>query len=183
LAFWLTGIVVNSFGLLPGFSSFIENLTFALGVGILHYFLIFTLSFPLPVSNRLLKIRILYFFTALIILSCFVPGLYAVSSASVPPFMYANINPFGLTLFNIYLALLFILSFINLIFSCKNSDGIFRLQLKKIILGTIIAFIVNIFFSSLILFWARFDTSPIGALFTFTVLIYIYSILFSKKVY
>lgn len=183
LAFWLTNIVINSFGLLPKFSSLIENLSFALGIGILHYFLIFTLSFPLPASNRSLKIRILYLFTALMMLICFIPGLYVVSSASVPPFMYANVNPFGLTLFSLYFVLLSILSFTNLVYNYKNSDGIFRLQLKKIIMGTIIAIIVNLFFSNLILFWANFDTSPIGALFTFTVLIYIYSILFSKKVY
>jgi len=182
LAFWLTGIVVNSFGLLPWFSALIENLTFALGAGILHYFLIFTLSFPLPSPNRSLKIGILYFFTALIVLSCFIPGLYVVSSVSVPPFVYFDANPLGLTLFSIYFVLLSVLSFTNLIYSYKNSDGIFRSQLKKIILGTIVAIIVNLFFSIMVFFWSRFETSPIGAFFTFTVLIYIYSILFSKKV-
>jgi len=183
LALWLAGIVVNSFGFLPGFSTFIENLSFALGIGILHYFLIFTLSFPLPSPRRSLKVGILYFFTSLIALSCFIPGLYVISSVSTHPFIYADVNPFGLALYSIYFTLLSVLSFVNLIYKYKNNDGIFRLQLKKIILGTIIAIVVNLFFRITVLFLGHHDTSPIGAFFTFTVLIYIYSILFSKKLY
>lgn len=180
LALWLSSILLLFVDTLPISGVTLENLTYLFGIGILHYFLIFSLTFPTPARKRFLKVFILYIFTALVSTSFFIPGLYALTVVRKVPFLYAEINPIGVSIFSIYFAILSILSFINLVSNFKKSDGIFRLHLKRIIIGTLIAIIVNSIFSVLNAYVSSFDLSSVGAISIFVVLFYIYSILFSK---
>lgn len=181
LGLWILSIVLLFFEVIKLDGVFFTNLSFLFGIWILHYFLIFTMKYPVPGSNDRLKINLLYLLTILLSVSIFLPGVYAVESTLDFPFLHVEINPVGLSIFSLYFFILSLLSFINLFKKYFQSDGIFRVHLRKIIIGTLIAVFVNFIFGITIYFFVNFDTTPIGILFVFGVLMYIYSILFSKK--
>lgn len=181
LALWIVSILLLFFRILPLPITFFLNLSFLFGIWILHYFLIFTIKFPVASPGNRFKINLLYLFTFLVSVTCFIPNLYAIEGRLEFPFLYISIGPMGLSIYTIYFVILVSLAFKNLIRKYLQSDGIFKTQLKKIILGTATAIFFNLLFSITIYFFITFNTTPIGVLFIFTVLLYIYSILFSKN--
>lgn len=160
----------------------LANLSYLFGIWILHYFLLFTYLYPVASPKLRYKFIIFYFFTLLVSTSIFIPKLYTTKAVVDFPYLYFSANPVGVTIFSVYFAFLSVLAFKNLITKYLQSDGIFKKYLFKIILGTGIAIFFNFIFSINIYYFTEFDTTPIGMLFTFSALAYIYSILFSKKI-
>ena len=180
LALWISETFFAFFPIFP-FTTKIWILTsFSCGLGIMHFFLMFTYNYPFSKAVSRYKIIILYIASILVASSPFVPKLYIQEISLDFPFIYERDNFIGLTIFSTYFVLLAALSFINLIKSYRESDGIFRINLKKIIVGTGIAVIANLIFSIFLYYFSTFEATPIGVLFTFGVILYIYSILFSK---
>lgn len=181
LGLWILSIVLLFFEIIKLGGIFFANISFLFGIWILHYFLVFTMKYPVPGGDDRLKINLLYLLTILVSVTIFLPGFYTTESILNFPFLYVEINSAGLSIFSIYFFLLALLSFKNLLSSYKRSDGIFKKHLKKIIIGTIVAVFANFILGITIYFFINFDTTPIGILFVFGVLTYIYLILFSKK--
>ena len=161
---------------------FLETLSFIFGLWILHYFAIFTYKYPYSLKKDSNIIILLYAVTSLFTLSFLIPDLYIFKSELRFPFLYNELNLIGFTLFIIYFSVLSILSFKNLIYKYLNSGGIHKIQLKKIIVGTVVGVIANLIFSLSIYYFAPYDFTIIGILFASGVLMYIYSIMFSKKI-
>ena len=180
LALWLTAISLMIVSGSPHNVSFV-NLTFLFGILILHFFAIFTFRFPVKDSRDDKKIIIIYLLTAIMSVPILIPGFYTISAESDFPFLRVNIGRPWLTIFSVYFLALSIMSFRNLVKKYFTSDGIYKTQLFKIIIGTAVAVFANFIFSISIYHFTSFDTNLIGAPFTFAVIVYIYSILFSKK--
>lgn len=179
--FWIVSILLLFFILVPQISSvFLLNLSFFFGALIAHFFYIFTLKFPFS-KNENIKIILFYILTVAVSISIFLPGLYGRKTSLDFPFLHIDINPVGLTIFTSYFLLVGIFAFKNLLVKFFSADGIHKIQLKKIIIGTFITFIVNAVISISIYFFIDVDLTPIGILFTFSILMYIYSIIFQKK--
>ncbi len=174
LLFW-SPLVINILSL------FLTNLSFAFGILILHYFLIFTFHFPVSTLKARSKEIILYLLTLIILISIFLPGLYTKSVIFDFPFYYVFFNPLGLVVYTAYFFVLSLLAFVNLYKKYLRFDGVIRVNLKKILVSTFLAILFNFFLSLMVYFFISFNTTPFGALFTSLVLFYIYSILFSKK--
>jgi len=141
-------------------------------------FLISSIFF-FPYSNERKDSKIALWFLILSIFigaSLFIPGAYVESVVPAFPFLKVLLNPLGLTVYSIYFIALAVGSFRNLITKYNKSDGIHKTLIRKVMNGTLIAVVANLFFSILIYFFTDFDTNPIGAPFTFFVLSYIYSI-------
>ena len=182
LGLWITSIPLIFLKFTEPVNIFLTNTTFLFGIWILQYFLIFTIYFPTPhLKRKNIWVPLLYLLTLLISFSIFIPNLYTVRAVSDFPYLYVKFNAAGLTIYTLYFIALAAASFKNLIYKYRQSDGIFKIQLKKIILGTGIAVAANLALSITIYYFTEFDFSPIGALFTFAVLAYIYSILFGKR--
>ena len=157
-------------------------LSFITGLWVMHYFLLFTYKFPLELRPNKVRDSLLYFFSSLLTLSFLIPDLYVIEVSVDSPFLWENINYLGHTIFTIYLFILAILAFKNLIQRYLTSGGIHKVYLKKIIIGTLTAVVIVFAVGLVALYFVEFDFSYIAVLSTFTVLAYIYSILFSKKV-
>ncbi|HLC69647.1 MAG TPA: hypothetical protein VJH75_01220 [Patescibacteria group bacterium] len=180
LGVWMFVTLSDYFGLTPFSSSLHARLGFLLGLWALHYFLIFTYYFPLQKMVTKSVTPFFYIGTIAISVLALWPGL--ITSASVDfPFRYREINPLGLTIYTVYFSFLAIIAFTNLFKRYEASDGIHRRQLKKIIAGTAVAVVANLFFSLINFYYVSFDLTHLGMFFAFTILIYIYLILFSKK--
>ncbi|MBN1779035.1 MAG: hypothetical protein JW816_02345 [Candidatus Buchananbacteria bacterium] len=182
LGLWLSAseIMYLDLNFLPRI--FIVDLTFLFGIWILHYFYIFTYYFPFQRVEIRWQEKFIYFLTILISVSIFIPSLYARSADLDFPFLFVNINKIGLSIFVAYFVLLIVLSLKNLLSKYFISDGIHKINLKKVIVGTTLALIVNLFFSMSIYFFTEFDTNVVGAFFTLGVIIYIYLILFPRDI-
>lgn len=173
------------------FLTFFENtviptVTFALlsyvaGLWVMHYFLFFTYRFPVQLRVNRLRDSLLYIFSLVLTLSFFIPKMYVLEARVDFPFLLEKSNYIGLSIFTAYLTFLAFLAFKNLIQRYFKSDGIHKIYLKKITIGTLTAVVITMFFSLVVLYFGDFDFTYIGVLSTFTVLVYIYSILFSKK--
>lgn len=180
LGFWLITLVFLFLGVLPLYSTLLVNLTFIFGIGILHYFYIFTLYFPAIQIENYKRIKyVISFATLLLIFSIMVPGLYCTSIVHDRPLVYVSNNPVGLSIYTFYFVLLSILIAVNLRRSFLKSDGHYRVIVKKIGVSSIIAIVVNLILSIIVFYIWEFDTSIIGALTTSTVIYYIYSILYN----
>ncbi|MDX9913988.1 MAG: hypothetical protein RBS77_05415 [Candidatus Moranbacteria bacterium] len=177
LALWATDIILLfSF---PKFGMIFGNLSWFLGIWILHYFLIFTYYFPTPLKTKIYFDKtVLYFLTLLLSFSIFIPGFYTLDVHSVFPYIYFQVNTVGMLIFSGYFVLLAILAFKNLFFQYRRSDGIFKIQLKKIMSAVALAVLFNLIFSVNFYYFTKFDLTPIGILFTSGILFYIYLILF-----
>jgi len=179
--FWIVSILLLFFPLIPQASSTLFlNLSFLFGALVAHFFYIFTVKFPFT-KNKNTKILLLNFFTLILSVSIFWPGLYGREVILDFPFLHVDINPLGLGIFTTYFVLVGVFAFKNLLVKFFSTDGIHKIQLKKIIAGTFITFIVNAVVSIFIYFFIDIDLTPIGILFTFSILMYIYSIIFQKK--
>jgi len=181
LALWSVAEELLFFNPFSYFFVVLDQLTFLFGIWIVHYFLIFTMNFPIPTSKKLRQQVLLYIVTSIISFSFFLPGWYTQNVYANFPFVYIYDNPLGLTIYAFYFFVLGLLSFKNLIFRYIQSDGILRIQLKRIIIGTALVLLINFFSSITIYYFSAFSTAPIGVFFTSMTLIYIYSILFTKK--
>lgn len=181
LALWILVTFFSFFFIGPITLTFWLLSSYFFGLWIIYFFLMFTYKYPFSQDVKKLTIYILYTLSALVVLTIFVPNLYIFEDKLDFPFIYEKTNPIGLTIFSTYFIIFATLSFINLFKSYWRSDGIHKVQLKKIIIGTLVAVLANLIFSLFIYYFSTFESTPVGILFTFGVLIYIYSILFSKK--
>ncbi|OGY43701.1 MAG: hypothetical protein A2731_03730 [Candidatus Buchananbacteria bacterium RIFCSPHIGHO2_01_FULL_39_8] len=182
MALWMLVTLLDFFRFTLFTSTFHALLSFAVSIWVLHFFLLFTYNFPAPKLINEFKILFFYLATFVISLSAFLPGLYVTSGSVEFPFRYREINPLGLSIFTIYFTILAIIAFFNLFQSYERSDGLHKTQLKKIMAGTAIAIVANLIVSLINYYYTSFDLTSVGIFSTFTVLVYIYSILFSKKV-
>ena len=181
LGFWLITLAFLFLGVLPSYGTFLTNLTFIFGIGILHFFYIFTLYFPvIQVENHKRIEYTVSLVTSFVALSTLIPGLYCISTMYDRPLVYINNNPVGLSIYTFYFALLSVLIAVNLRKSFLESDGHYRAVIKKIGVSSMIAIIVNLILSIIVFYIWEFDTSIIGAIATSIVIYYIYSILHTK---
>lgn len=178
LGLWMLFTLSDYFRLTTLSSIFHARMGFITGVWVLIFFYLFTRNFPV-VDGTQKKINSLFFLLAVAAsVFCFFPGF--VTSASTDfPFRFRKINPYYLTIYNTYFFLFCILSFKNLFASYDVNGGIYKIQLKKIIIGSAIVVLSNVVFSLLNFYYTNFDLTALGIFFTFLILIYIYSILFS----
>ncbi len=182
LGLWMLVTLADFFRLTPLSTNFHARLGFIMGVWILHYFLIFTFYFPFKRAINKFVIPLLYIGTVVISIITLLPSFIA--SASVDfPFRYREVNPVSLSIYIFYFFVLALFSLVNLFRSFESGDGIHKVNAKKVLAGTSIAIGANLILSLINFYYTSFDLTSLGMLFTFTVLIYIYSILFSKKVY
>ncbi|OGY45805.1 MAG: hypothetical protein A2744_01580 [Candidatus Buchananbacteria bacterium RIFCSPHIGHO2_01_FULL_44_11] len=181
LALWQVALPLLFIDFSLPFNIFLVNVTWLFGIWIMHYFLIFTYNFPISTLYSHKQLGFLYLLTLFVSFTFFIPDLYTKGAYPNFPFLKLVVNPIGLTIYTVFFVSLAFFSFKNLIVNFLKSDGIFRIQLKKIIIGTGVAVIANLFLSITIYYFIDFDTAPLGTVFVFAVLLYIYSILFSKK--
>ncbi len=180
LGLWMLVTLLDYFRLTPFASLFHARLGFLAGIWILHYFFIFTFYFPFPKKLNKYFIPLLYSITIIVSIVTMMP--FSIISASVDfPFRTRVVDSVYLTLYIIYFGLLMSMSLHNLFKSFELSDGIAKIQTRKVLIGTSLALLANLIFSLINFYYTSFDLTPIGMFFTFGVLIYIYSILFSKS--
>ena len=180
LGLWIL-ITILTYFQIPFLSTyFLTAMSFIFGIWILHYFTIFTYKYPYQLKKDRNIIILLYILTSLFTLSFLIPNFYIIESALIFPLIYAKLNLFGLIIFIAYFLVLSILSFKNLIYKYINSGGVHKIQLRKIVIGTVIGVVANIIVIFGIYYLTPYDFTIIGVLFTTGVLMYIYSILFSK---
>ncbi|MDD2807597.1 MAG: hypothetical protein PHW95_03705 [Patescibacteria group bacterium] len=178
LTFWLADLFLSFLNFRFITLLVIENFSFLFGLLIVHFFYIFTLTYPFEVNRRKVKALIAYFVTMVLSFSFFVPGLYSLSAVSVFPYFYTSINPIGLFIFILAFLIYSIAALVNLLKVYYTIDGIYKLKIKKIVLGTLVTIIFNVLFSMSIYFFTTFDTSVIGAMSVFTILMYVNQIIF-----
>lgn len=181
LFFWVVSILLLFFRITPQVPPVLFlNFSFIFGAFIAHFFYIFTLKFPFTKNESKRKITLIYIFTIVISVLIFLPDLFSRDAVLDFPFLYVDMNPIGLVIFTTYFGIVGFFAFKNLIVKYFFTDGIHKIQLQRIIIGTFITFIVNIIFSMSIYFFIDVDLTPIGILFTFSIFMYIYSIIFNK---
>ncbi len=181
LALWITVTFLAYFPIGVFTITFWILLSYFFGLGIMHFFLMFTYKYPVSKDISRANIFIIYTASILVALTLLVPDLYVLENKLDFPFMYEEDNPIGLTIFSIYFVILEAMSFVNLGKYYIKCFVIFKKNLKKIIIGTGVAVVANLIFSLFIYYFSNFQSTSIGVLFTFGVLLYIYSILFSRR--
>ncbi|HLC69648.1 MAG TPA: hypothetical protein VJH75_01225 [Patescibacteria group bacterium] len=182
LGLWIAGTSLTFIPFIPLSTVDFEIISLIFSLWVVHYFLLFTYRFPFQLKINKGRDTIFYFCSSLLTLSLFIPNLYVIAAEIDFPFLREKVNYFGFTVFILYVFFLILFSFRNLIKKYKISDGVHRIYLKKIIIGTFFSIIISIFFGFMVPYFANLDFSYIGTLSTFAVLAYIYSILFSKKI-
>ncbi|MDD2807598.1 MAG: histidine kinase N-terminal 7TM domain-containing protein [Patescibacteria group bacterium] len=177
LGLWMLFTLSDYFRLTPLSPIFHAQMGFLTGALVLIFFYLFTRNFPVPDAAPKSKY---YFFYGIVIFIAFISFWpeFITSAYSNFPFRYRTINPFYLTIYNTYFFLFSALSFKNLFVSYEGSGGIYKIQLRKIIVGSAFVVLSNIIFSLLNFYYTNFDLTAIGIFFTFIILFYIYSILF-----
>jgi len=180
MAIWLFITLLDFFRLTPFSPTMHAIFGFTISIWVLHFFLIFTYYYPIKIISLNLRLPIIYILTIIVSLSAFLSNLYVFDSQVVFPFRYRYMNPIGITIFIIYFSILAGVGLYNLFKNFEQSDGVNRIKIKKIMSGTSLAILANLFFSLVNYYYTPFDLTLFGMFSTITVLIYIYSILFSK---
>src|SRR3989344_8766483 len=180
LGLWMAATLLDFFRLTPFSSDVHARLGFLLGLWILHYFLLFSIFFPFRLISDNRRISVIYIATLLSSLLAILPT-FVKDAIVLFPFRFRTIDPLLLTIYNLYFVGLSVFALMNLFKNYERSDGIYRIQLRKIIAGTSIAVFANIIFSLVNFYYTDFDLTAVGMFFALGVLIYIYLILFKQE--
>ena len=165
----------------PLLISWSVRISYLMGGAIPIFFYLFSHYFPYETKRLVLRHKLLLLLAALFLASISLfPNLMIAGHVLPENRFNPEVSIFWKWIFTCYLVFMTFFGFRNLFLKYKQSNGLWRLRLRQVIIATIVAFIIGISFGMIVPFVYNNSPTWIGATGTIFMAIYIWYNIFWK---